>query len=59
MHKTSHQRRPVYGLKPSFSLWEKTNDLFGGKTLLHGDALTLLMKTLLSLTQGQLSDAGF
>ncbi|RXI18657.1 hypothetical protein DOD04_11830, partial [Klebsiella michiganensis] len=31
-----------------FGLTENTDDLFVGKTLLHRDALTLLMKTLLT-----------
>ncbi|MBW5937763.1 hypothetical protein CFM95_27910, partial [Klebsiella michiganensis] len=31
-----------------FGLAENTNDLFVGKTLLHGDVLMWLMKTLLT-----------
>jgi hypothetical protein len=34
------------GGNPGFSLTEYADDLFVGKTLIHGDALTLLMKTL-------------
>ncbi|MQB56245.1 hypothetical protein DXU84_25080, partial [Rahnella sp. RcJ3] len=33
---------------PGFSLAEDTDDLFVGKTLLHGDVLMWLMKTLLT-----------
>ncbi|WP_445237116.1 hypothetical protein, partial [Klebsiella pneumoniae] len=33
---------------PSFGFAENTNDLFVGKTLLHGDVLMWLMKTLLT-----------
>ena len=36
------------GRYPGFSLAENTDDLFVGKTLLHGDVLTLQMKTLLT-----------
>ncbi|GEM_PF-5587720 len=35
------------GRNPGFSLAEDTDDLYVGKTLLHGDALMWLMKTLL------------
>jgi hypothetical protein len=35
------------GRHPGFSLAEDTDDLFVGKTLLHGDVLMWLMKTLL------------
>ncbi|QET50302.1 hypothetical protein FOB55_20770 [Klebsiella michiganensis] len=33
---------------PSFGFAENTDDLFVGKTLLHGDVLMWLMKTLLT-----------
>ena len=36
------------GRNPGFSLAENTDDLFVGKTLLHGDVLMWLMKTLLT-----------
>ena len=36
------------GRNPGFSLAEDTDDLFVGKTLLHGDVLMWLMKTLLT-----------
>ncbi len=36
------------GRNPGFSLAENTDDLFVGKSLLHGDALMWLMKTLLT-----------
>lgn len=36
------------GKNPGFSLAEDTDDLFVGKTLLHGDVLMWLMKTLLT-----------
>jgi len=36
------------GRNPDFSLAENTDDLFVGKTLLHGSVLMLLMKTLLT-----------
>jgi hypothetical protein len=36
------------GRNPGFGLAEDTDDLFVGKTLLRGDALTLLMKALLT-----------
>lgn len=36
------------GRNPGFSLTEDTDDLFVGKTLLHGDVLMCLMKTLLT-----------
>ena len=36
------------GRNPGFGLAENTDDLFVGKTLLHRNALTLLMKTLLA-----------
>lgn len=36
------------GRNPGFSLAKDTDDLFVGKTLLHGDVLTWLMKTLLT-----------
>lgn len=36
------------GRNPGFSLAENTDDLFVGKTLLHGSVLTWLMKTLLT-----------
>ena len=36
------------GRNPGFSLTEDTDDLFVGKTLLHGDVLMWLMKTLLT-----------
>ena len=35
------------GRNPGFSLAEDTDDLLLGKTLLHGDVLMWLMKTLL------------
>lgn len=37
------------GRNPGFSFAEDTDDLFVGKTLLHGDVLMWLMKTLLTL----------
>ncbi|AVE75494.1 hypothetical protein AM439_01465 [Enterobacter cloacae complex sp.] len=36
------------GRNPGFGLAENTDDLFVGKTLLHGDVLMWLMKTLLT-----------
>ncbi|NCH73705.1 hypothetical protein EHJ16_23000 [Cronobacter dublinensis] len=36
------------GRNPGFSLAEDTDDLFVAKTLLHGDILMWLMKTLLT-----------
>ncbi|MBX4510607.1 hypothetical protein CF032_28780, partial [Klebsiella oxytoca] len=36
------------GRTPGLSLTENTDDLFVGKTLLHGDVLMWLMKTLLT-----------
>ncbi|PQK94931.1 hypothetical protein CG434_21025 [Pantoea ananatis] len=36
------------GRNAGFSLAENTDDLFVGKTLLHGDVLMWLMKTLLT-----------
>lgn len=36
------------GRNPGFSFAEDTDDLFVGKTLLHGDVLMWLMKTLLT-----------
>ncbi|TFZ49712.1 hypothetical protein E5C26_16950 [Serratia proteamaculans] len=36
------------GRNSGFSLAENTDDLFVGKTLLHGDVLMWLMKTLLT-----------
>ncbi|MFL6613601.1 MAG: hypothetical protein ACJ8LD_07775, partial [Pantoea agglomerans] len=36
------------GRNPGFSLAEDTDDLFVGKTLLHGHVLMWLMKTLLT-----------
>ncbi|AUQ27493.1 hypothetical protein C1O30_07030 [Dickeya zeae] len=36
------------GRNPGFSLAENTDDLFVGKTLLHGGVLMWLMKTLLT-----------
>lgn len=36
------------GRNPGFSLAENTDDLFVGKSLLHGDVLMWLMKTLLT-----------
>ena len=36
------------GRNPGFSRTEDTDDLFVGKTLLHGDVLMWLMKTLLT-----------
>ncbi|AUQ27591.1 hypothetical protein C1O30_15030 [Dickeya zeae] len=36
------------GRNPGLSLAEDTDDLFVGKTLLHGDVLMWLMKTLLT-----------
>ena len=36
------------GRNPGFSFEEDTDDLFVGKTLLHGDVLMWLMKTLLT-----------
>ena len=36
------------GVYPSFGFAENTDDLFVGKTLLHGDVLMWLMKTLLT-----------
>lgn len=36
------------GRNPGFSLAENTDDLFVGKTLLHGSVLMLLMNILLS-----------
>ncbi|WP_223820763.1 hypothetical protein, partial [Pantoea sp. VH_25] len=36
------------GRNPGFSLAKNTDDLFVGKTLLHGDVLMWLMKTLLT-----------
>jgi len=40
-------RAELTGRNPGFSLAEDTDDLFVGKTLLHGNALIWLMKTLL------------
>jgi hypothetical protein len=36
----------AHGQKPGFGLAEDTDDLFVGKTLLHGDVLMWYMKTL-------------
>ncbi|HBZ0718289.1 TPA: hypothetical protein MJB92_14395 [Klebsiella pneumoniae] len=36
------------GRNPGFCLAENTDDLFVGKSLLHGDVLMWLMKTLLT-----------
>ncbi|ASM19914.1 hypothetical protein BVG90_21655 [Serratia marcescens] len=44
------------GRNPGFSLAENTDDLFVGKTLLHGDVLMWLMKTL--LTSGCVNQRG-
>jgi hypothetical protein len=38
----------LLGRNPGFCFAENTVDLFVGKTRLHGDVLTLLMKTLLT-----------
>ncbi len=38
----------AHGQKPRLPLRENTDDLFVGKTLLHGDVLMWLMKTLLT-----------
>ena len=44
------------GRNPGFSFAEDTDDLFVGKTLLHGDVLMWLMKTL--LTSGCINQRG-
>lgn len=44
------------GKNPGFGLKENTDDLFVGKTLLHGDALMWLMKAL--LTSGCINQRG-
>jgi mannose-6-phosphate isomerase len=44
------------GRNPGFCLTENTDDLFIGKSLLHGDVLMWLMNTLLIL--GMLINAG-
>jgi len=44
------------GRNSGFSLAEDTDDLFVGKTLLHGDVLIWLMKTL--LTSGGVNQRG-
>lgn len=55
----------LLGRNPGFSLAEDTDDLFVGKTLLHGDVLMWLIKTLLTsrcINQrgaGQLDYAGY
>lgn len=41
-------RQRARAATPGFGFAENTDDLFDGKTLLHGDVLMWLMKTLLT-----------